>query len=343
MICENWRSRHPQFQALGSYQTFFDRMMAYCFSNQKIESRDLELRLFRFRGKKMHSEELSRRNQLIDNFSKIKPRLVVVTACKNRANRLRRMYQNITEQVGIGSWCWVIVDNASSDNADSVVRTLDDERVMYLRYNDYTGYASLARNIGLDFVHYAAIKTMVKSNFVYLLDSDDLLENSYSLRELILDANRVIGGYYMTHGFSVCEYYDDMNDIRLDTIPRNTSSFFPKVPSMVDELELGPGIISGMLSTSLLGWLRYPDDFSFEDDTLQQKLMLQLIKNKLKWRSIDYPVTRKFFHKDSMGGENADFESDVVASIGDWHVSGVRALVVKRLYQLRDYYYREGL
>lgn len=284
------------------------------------------------------------RDYAIEKLRVVTPDIIVLTATKNRLQDIKNAHLLMSSQQGSYTWMWLIVDNGSTDGTIQFVATLGDERVIYVRYLDRTGYAAPVRNFGLDLIHYALGPLPVYDKYVCVVDSDDRLFDEYSLYELATLARKKPDAV-MYHGYAHCAYHSRTGIVTYATVPRSIDACpFPLVPNLTEELAAGPGIVSGMLPLEYLSYLRYPDDFSFEDDTMNQKVLLQAIKRGDRWEAIEYPIVEKKFHDASMGGRfNELFGESMRAKIGEWEVTGIRALIVRRLHQLRDFFFRDCL
>jgi glycosyltransferase involved in cell wall biosynthesis len=90
------------------------------------------------------------------------PLVTVIIPTYNRADLLPRAVKSVLSQSYRNLEC-LIVDDASTDNTEEVVRGLDDERVVYIRHERNRGQ-SAARNTGI---------AHASGELVALLDSDD--------------------------------------------------------------------------------------------------------------------------------------------------------------------------
>lgn len=86
----------------------------------------------------------------------------IVIPTYNRAELLKRCINSVISQT-YSNWEAIVVDNYSSDNTEEVIKTYNDERIIYVKNHNY-GIISISRNRALD---------MVKGDWVCFLDSDD--------------------------------------------------------------------------------------------------------------------------------------------------------------------------
>ena len=90
------------------------------------------------------------------------PLVSVIIPTYNRADLLVRAVQSAAQQTYTNLEI-IIVDDASTENIDSVVETFDDHRISYLRHDANYG-ASTTRNSGIK---------VAKGDYLAFLDSDD--------------------------------------------------------------------------------------------------------------------------------------------------------------------------
>ena len=103
------------------------------------------------------------------------PAVSIVTPTYNRAHLLPRVWASIVRQTET-NFEWIVVDDGSSDDTREVVLGLDDPRIHYV-HQDNRG-VNEARNRG---------DSMVRSDYVVYLDSDDELLNETTLAEMLLE------------------------------------------------------------------------------------------------------------------------------------------------------------
>jgi len=90
------------------------------------------------------------------------PLVSVIIPTYNRADLLSRAVKSVLSQSYRDLEC-IIVDDASTDNTEDIVRELDDERMVYIRHERTRGNAA-TRNTGIQ--HASGV-------YIALLDSDD--------------------------------------------------------------------------------------------------------------------------------------------------------------------------
>lgn len=87
----------------------------------------------------------------------------VIIPTYNRANSIENSIRSVLNQT-YTDFEIIVVDDASQDNTEEVVKSINDNRILYIRNNENYGVAS-ARNIGAQYV---------KGEFIAFNDSDDI-------------------------------------------------------------------------------------------------------------------------------------------------------------------------
>lgn len=336
---------HPQFQYCQNVRSFEQARFAYYLSTKWVSNDDAAKILLRDRAANLLLPytrlELAKSVKRLERF---RPDVVIVTATYNRLKRLERLYESIATQRFEGRVAWVIVENGSTDG--TVPRLLAWSRehswITCLPYKSAFGYATPTRNRGLAFVQTCLYKNY-KETFVWVVDSDDYIYDENVLNELYSAAKRHKA--VMTHGYAVVRYEDNKgNLLTTNTIPRNIGRSFPAVPSLKDELEMGPQVLSAFLPALNLRHFHYPDEFTMEDDTLNRRIMAYSFKHRLRIQTIRHPCLLKTFHADSMTNiNNIIGRQDIEVQLGPKTVRGIRAQVVLGLQYVRDYFTRERI
>lgn len=86
----------------------------------------------------------------------------VVIPTYNQANGLARAIQSVLDQI-YASFELIIVDDCSTDDTEAVIKSFQDERIIYVRHSENKG-AAAARNTGI---------SKAKGELLAFLDSDD--------------------------------------------------------------------------------------------------------------------------------------------------------------------------
>ena len=105
------------------------------------------------------------------------PAVSIVTPTYNRAHLLPRVWASIVRQTETNLE-WIVVDDGSSDDTREVVLGFDDPRIHYV-HQENRG-VNEARNRG---------DSMVRSDYVVYLDSDDELLNKTTLAEMLSEVS----------------------------------------------------------------------------------------------------------------------------------------------------------
>ena len=90
------------------------------------------------------------------------PTVSVIVPTYNRAHLIARALESVCSQT-FTDWECLVVDDASTDNTDEVVRSFGDPRVQYLRH-ETNRRGGAARNTGI---------AAARGEFLAFLDSDD--------------------------------------------------------------------------------------------------------------------------------------------------------------------------
>ncbi len=90
------------------------------------------------------------------------PLFSVIIPTYNRAGLIGRCLKSVISQT-YGNWEAIVVDNYSEDNTEEVVKSFNDERIIYVKNHNY-GVIAVSRNKALD---------MAKGEWIAFLDSDD--------------------------------------------------------------------------------------------------------------------------------------------------------------------------
>lgn len=91
-----------------------------------------------------------------------KPDVSVIIPTYNRANLVGRSIQSVLSQT-YRDFEVIIVDDASKDNTEDIIKSFFDKRIRYIRHKENKG-GSAARNTGI---------RLAKGEFLAFLDSDD--------------------------------------------------------------------------------------------------------------------------------------------------------------------------
>lgn len=335
-------TKHRQFLYCQNVDSFQLARFAYYLNKQSVSHqaassifvRDLSIGSFSYDANI---------DQSLERLSRSNADVIIVTATHNRADHLLSLYKSIQSQQFNGRIGWVIIENGSTDGTLEQLKqwSKDNPSIIYLAYKDAFGYASPARNRGLALIQ-LALRHSYKKQFIWMVDSDDIIHNEFAVRELYKTARPEST---MTHGYAMIRYEDEHgNLVTENTIPRNIGAGFPVVPSLKDEFEMGPQVLSALMPTACIPHFYYPDEFTMEDDTLNQRIMAWSKVHGSRIRSIDFPCLTKTFHYRSMSGANDQVgDPEIRVQLGPKIVTGIRAQAVMGLLHVRDFFAREDI
>ena len=95
--------------------------------------------------------------------AKNNPTVSVVIPTYNRAHLVGRAIQSVLNQT-YQDFELIIVDDASTDNTEEMVKSIDDERLRYIRHEENSGTSVAPRNTGIK---------AARGEYIAFLDSDD--------------------------------------------------------------------------------------------------------------------------------------------------------------------------
>ena len=94
-------------------------------------------------------------------------KITIFTITFNCEYYIVRCYRSIKNQ-NYTNWVWLVVDDGSTDNTESIIRNINDDRIQYFKIKTNGGRGK-ARNFGLN---------KIKTDWLAILDMDDLMLNS---------------------------------------------------------------------------------------------------------------------------------------------------------------------
>jgi glycosyltransferase involved in cell wall biosynthesis len=192
------------------------------------------------------------------------PKVDVIIPTYNRAEFLQAAIGSVLDQ-SLRDFTLLIVDDASADDTQAVVKAFDDQRIKYIRHTVNRGEA-VARNTGL---------STGNAEFVAFLDDDDewFPEKLRLTVDLLENRPSKVGGVY-TGLFIVdrssgiiqgCKLAERRGDIYLDMVSRNVL-FTPSTVLLrrecFEKLGLFDESIPWMLDYDM--WIRIAKEFHFE-------------------------------------------------------------------------------
>lgn len=91
----------------------------------------------------------------------------IITPTYNCAEYIKETIKSVLNQT-YQNWEMIIVDDASKDNTEEVVKSIQDERIKYIKLLENSG-AAVARNVAMN---------NAKGKYMAFLDSDDIWEKN---------------------------------------------------------------------------------------------------------------------------------------------------------------------
>lgn len=179
----------------------------------------------------------------------------IITPTYNCAQFIGETIKSVINQT-YTNWEMIIVDDASNDNTEKVVKSIKDERIKYIRLKENSG-AATARNIAME---------NASGKFMAFLDSDDIWIKDKLEKQVkfMIDNN-----YNFT-----CTAYEKMNE-KGDSLNK---VFKPKKKADYNRilLDCPVGNSTVMYNVSNLGKFQVPNIRKRNDDAL----WLQILKKE---------------------------------------------------------------
>lgn len=179
----------------------------------------------------------------------------IITPTYNCAQFIGETIKSVINQT-YTNWEMIIVDDASNDNTEEVVKSIKDERIKYIRLKENSG-AATARNIAME---------NASGKFMAFLDSDDIWIKDKLEKQVkfMIDNN-----YNFT-----CTAYEKMNE-KGDSLNK---VFKPKKKADYNRilLDCPVGNSTVMYNVSHLGKFQVPNIRKRNDDAL----WLQILKKE---------------------------------------------------------------
>lgn len=206
---------------------------------------------------------------------------IIMPSC-NTGEYIARSIESVIEQT-YKNWELIIVDDASNDNTDEVVKSFADERIRYFKNESNLG-AALTRNKAL---------REARGEWVSFLDSDDLW-SPYKLEKMLKFMNE------NSYVFAYHEY----SKVDEGTNPLNIYVTGPKVITKKKMYNYGyPGCLTFMYSAKEMGLIQIKDIKKNNDYAILLRLCKKadcyllkenLAKYRIRKRSISHD---KFYKK----------------------------------------------
>jgi len=118
------------------------------------------------------------------------PKISVISPTYNRAHLITRAVHSVLNQT-YQDFEYIVVDDASTDNTEEVIKGFKDERIKYIKHEKNRG-PSAARNTGIK---------AAKGEYIGFLDSDDewLPEQAEKQVSKFLESPDNVGVIYCGH------------------------------------------------------------------------------------------------------------------------------------------------
>ena len=102
----------------------------------------------------------------------------IITPTYNRCYLLPRLWQSIAAQT-FESFCWIVVDDGSTDGTKAFIDNINDERIKYVRQENQG--QNFARNRGIQ---------ENRSDYAIFIDSDDEFFDENVVAEMVIEIER---------------------------------------------------------------------------------------------------------------------------------------------------------
>lgn len=142
------------------------------------------------------------------------PFFSIIVPTYNRGYRIANALNSVFKQ-SFSSWEVIVIDDASSDDTEKVVRTLskENEKVFYFKQYRNEGPAN-ARNLGIN---------LARGEFLAFLDSDDHflpdhLEKRYQIIQKNQDLDFIYGGMKIVGSALIPDRYDLSKTVDISTL-----------------------------------------------------------------------------------------------------------------------------
>ncbi len=147
------------------------------------------------------------------------PKISVIISTYNRANLLPRTIKSVLNQT-FQNFELIIIDDASTDSTEEVVKSFNDSRVIYIKNKKNWGGPARPKNIGIE---------KAQGEFVAFLDDDDeWLPQKLEKQLKIFEESKKNLGLVACYALDVCVDKNVVNKYKI-TIPKNCSNVFPLI------------------------------------------------------------------------------------------------------------------
>jgi len=325
---------------LKNFNSFLFHRLKY-YTDLSVDSTGvIDSRILKYLAPRITRDEFNKKLQEISNT---RSRFIILITTKDRKQTLNNTIDSVTKST-FTDWHIVLVDNGN----DGTCKLFEnDPKITAMPLNQITGCAFLARNIGLDVIDLAKRRNPIniEQQYLIILDSDDTLTDRFSLEKLsrLIDVHK-IKPPAMVHGFCNYVYNYEDGSCRIGTYPEYFTNNLPEVTSLSGFFNKGPNILSAAIRLDYILNLRYPQEFSFEDNALNHKLLYRINENRDDIVCGNFSVVTKVWGFNSIAGENDKTgNSNLESSLCGIKVTGERAKIVSYLKLLDKFFIDVGL
>jgi glycosyltransferase involved in cell wall biosynthesis len=212
------------------------------------------------------------------------PTVSVVIPTYNRAHLINRSIQSVLDQT-YQDFEIIVVDDASSDNTEEVVTSLDNERISYIRHEKNKG-AAAARNTGIK---------LARGYYIAFQDSDDIW-----LQEKLEKQMKV----FKTESPNIGVVYVGCSRI----IGNNTINYFPSSQVSTKEGNIHQQLLdlNFVTTASILAPIEYLEKVGMFDENfprLQDWDLVIRLSKYYNFKYIDEPLLIQYFTADSISAD----------------------------------------
>jgi len=225
-------------------------------------------------------------------FSRIEFRMIsVIVPTYNYAHFLPRALHSLKKQ-SFRDFEVVIVDDASTDNTQQIVKKYSSLHIQYLKNEENLG-VTRSVNRGLQ---------NSKGNYLCILAADDVLP--YDSLELRVSALQFSNTEYVLGGITINENKSSRYIRPVDINNKiELANFFDHHPS-----DLGINNATCMFKKTVLDRIGYRNELRFIGTHADYEFVLRLVSESIG-TIINYPVYTYIKHVDSLSASSANFES----------------------------------
>jgi hypothetical protein len=332
--------KQAELNYLKNYNSFLFHRLSYYLDNKKLTEDELYSNIYTFLSPNFSQEQLI---ETLNKLTSYQGKFIIIVPTRNRFESVKKLMQGLIRN-SFQDWKVLLIDNGDDDTYIQI-ETLFPDKIIALPLNQYFGCAFLARNIGLDVLDLSnRHKKPLQRQFVIFIDSDDEISSDNSLEnlnKLILESDEKT---VMVNGY--CEYtykYSDGTE-KKGTYPEYFTDGKPSVNNLTEFFPKGPNILSAATDINYVVSQRYPEEFSFEDNGFNHKLIYRINKSGDKIVAGTFPVTKKYWGFGSIACENDN--TGVVTDTADLcgiKVKGLRSLIVNYLKTMTTFFMDNGL